>query len=313
MVLARCLCVGTEECMAMRRTAIWCNPPTQCQTNTCLLSGRSHPLFSVTSCTKQASFEVKMKQIPGQDKVQKKAASPFSFPKHTSSEGKEEERSQEEEIISVAIIVNSNGFLQQLGYEGKSGCASLWSTNYSDVALHNIQVQCVWCILICMKKKPNPKKSRRCTVKAPDGAAVRHPSKRYLHLNRASAHHLHNNNKTAALLPVTSVEKCHILIPILSDGKYSSSETTTDKLVSQSADMMWMWSVQSQKSLWNSVCLCLCLCACVHLHIRAVNPCMCVCVCWQTKSRAWNQAGEFIYISSFYEPCSWRDERVTTA
>ena len=83
-------------------------------------------------------------------------------------------------------------------------------------------------------------KNKQYTVRAPDGTVVCLCSKRYLHLNRVSAHHLHNNNKAAALLPKTSVEKCHILIPILFDGKYSSSETTTDKLVSQSADMTRM-------------------------------------------------------------------------
>ncbi len=42
-------------------------------------------------------------------------------------------------------------------------------------------------------------KNRQYTVKAPDGAAVQLRSKRNLPLNRTSAHHLHNNNKAAAL------------------------------------------------------------------------------------------------------------------
>lgn len=82
-------------------------------------------------------------------------------------------------------------------------------------------------------------KNRQYTVKAPDGIAVQLCSKRNLHLNGASASHFHNNNKAGALLPMTSVEKCHILIPFLLDktrvrlqdifstsAKYSSSETT---------------------------------------------------------------------------------------
>ena len=43
-------------------------------------------------------------------------------------------------------------------------------------------------------------KNRQYTVKAPDGRAVQLRSKGNLHLNRASAHHFHNNNKAAALL-----------------------------------------------------------------------------------------------------------------
>lgn len=60
-------------------------------------------------------------------------------------------------------------------------------------------------------------KNRKYAAKASDGAAVRVPSKRNLHLNSTSAHHFHDNNKAVCFLPVTTEEGCHILIPIVLD------------------------------------------------------------------------------------------------
>lgn len=130
-------------------------------------------------------------------------------------------------------------------------------------------------------------KNRQYTSKAPDGTAIKHRSKRDLHLNRASAHHFHNNNKAAALFPVTSEEKCHILIPFF--VRWNKNETSRHFLlllqstaqVKQPQISLFLrlrtWrecEVCKVKRGCETVCACVCVCVCVSARLHSA----CVCV-----------------------------------
>lgn len=165
-------------------------------------------------------------------------------------------------------------------------------------------------------------KNSQHTVKVPDGTAAQDFSKRNLRLNRASAHHSRNNNKAAAFF--TSDQCWEMSHPDTSSHLFDDENNTSMHflLLLQSTAQVKRPQISMFLSLrtWCECEVCkvkggcetVCACVCVHVCICTFGLCMCLSVLAKTKSRAWNQAGEFIHISSLYEPCSWWDERTTT-
>lgn len=219
MVLARCLCFGTEECMAMRRTVRWCNPPTQCQTNTCLLSRRSRPLFSVTSCIKGGLTWTKDKANKKQ--IKSKGSYFHTFPMIYELHRKAKTFAKRRGSISIAIIANCIEFHEDFKTEDFKLPQQSQPFEYEDkceyvrTLMYELFQRCsaqhwsaiFWWILI----KAGNIQSKQLMVQLCNFV------QRQICIWRVSAHHLHNNNKAAAHLQVTGVVKCHILIPILFD------------------------------------------------------------------------------------------------